>query len=132
MALEFAGYIELPPNAKSGGFDHAAVYQKASRLYVAHTANDVVDVIDCFRDRYSHSIPNVTGVAGVLFAEEQDLIFTSNRGENTVGMVRKWCFLGSGASRSRSGNRTPQSLIGGIRCIRIGKPARTLSSVQAA
>jgi DNA-binding beta-propeller fold protein YncE len=55
-------------------------------LYVAHTANDALDVINCVNDRYLHSIPNLTGVAGALVSEERDLIFTSNRGENTIGM----------------------------------------------
>jgi DNA-binding beta-propeller fold protein YncE len=58
----------------------------AAGTYVAHTANDAVDVIDCATDRYLHSIPNLTGVAGALVSDERDLIFTSNRGENTIGI----------------------------------------------
>jgi DNA-binding beta-propeller fold protein YncE len=42
---------------------------------------------DCARDQYLRSIPGLTGVAGVLVSEEHDLVFTSNRGENTVGIV---------------------------------------------
>src|SRR5215469_12085060 len=86
MALEHSGNIELPPHAKPGGFDHAAVHLKTSRLYVAHTANDALDVIDCADDRYSHSIKSLTGVAGALVSDEENLVFTSNRGENTVGI----------------------------------------------
>ncbi len=33
-----------------------------------------------------HSIENLTGVAGALVSDEQNLVFTSNRGENTVGI----------------------------------------------
>ena len=58
----------------------------SGRLYVAHTANDALDVIDCVEDRYLHSIANLTGVAGALVSDEQKLVFTSNRGENTVGI----------------------------------------------
>ena len=86
MRLELLGYIELPENVKPGGFDHAAVHRASARLYVAHTANDALDVIDCVRDRYSHSIKNLTGVAGALVSDEENLVFTSNRGENTVGI----------------------------------------------
>jgi DNA-binding beta-propeller fold protein YncE len=32
------------------------------------------------------SIPNLTGVAGVFVSNEKDLVFTSNRGEKTVGV----------------------------------------------
>ena len=88
MGLELLGFIELPENLKPGGFDHAAVHGGLGRLYVAHTANDSLDVIDSVRDRYLHSIPGLTGVAGALVSEEQNLVFTSNRGENTVEIFR--------------------------------------------
>jgi DNA-binding beta-propeller fold protein YncE len=86
MSLQFLGYIELPANLKPGGFDHAAVHRGSGRLYIAHTANDALDVIDCVHDRYLHSTPNLTGVAGVLVSDEQNLVFTANRAENTVGI----------------------------------------------
>ena len=86
MSLERIGYIELPPHLGKGGFDHAATHRGEGRLYVAHTANDAIDVIDCGSDRYLHSIGGLTGVAGVLAAEDRNLVFTSNRGEDTVGV----------------------------------------------
>jgi DNA-binding beta-propeller fold protein YncE len=86
MSLQLLGHIELPENLKPGGFDHAAIHSGSGRLYVAHTANDALDVIDCVEDRYLHSIQNLTGVAGALVSDEQHLVFTSNRGENTVGI----------------------------------------------
>ncbi len=79
--------IELPPHVGSGGFDHAAVHLAGGRAYVAHTANNAVDVIDCAADRYLHSIPHLTGVAGVLVCDERDLVFTSNRGEDAVSIL---------------------------------------------
>ncbi len=86
MALKLQGTIDLPAHAKPGGFDHAAVHRASARLYVAHTVNDALDVIDCAGDRYLHSIPNLAGVAGALVSNERDLVFTSNRGENTAGI----------------------------------------------
>jgi DNA-binding beta-propeller fold protein YncE len=86
MSLEHLGYIDLPPHAKPGGFDHAAVHRATARVYVAHTANDALDVIDTVSDRYCHSISDLAGVAGALISDEHDLVFTSNRGENTVGI----------------------------------------------
>jgi DNA-binding beta-propeller fold protein YncE len=86
MTLAHYTYIELPVHHKPGGFDHAAVHRTSARLYVAHTANDALDVIDCATDRYLHSIPNLIGVAGALVSDERHLVFTSNRGENTVGI----------------------------------------------
>jgi len=86
MSLKSRGFIELPAHIKPGGFDHAAVHRGMERLYVAHTCNDALDVIDWASDQYLHSIPDLPGVAGALAADDDDLIFTSNRGENTVGL----------------------------------------------
>jgi len=86
MILEQTGEVKLPVHAKPGGFDHAAVHGPRGRLYVAHTANDAVDMIDCATNTYLGSIPRLGGVAGALVSEEHDLVFTSNRTENTVGI----------------------------------------------
>jgi DNA-binding beta-propeller fold protein YncE len=87
MTLKLHGYIELPAHVKPGGFDHAAIHTGLARLYVAHTSNDAVDVVDCAASRYLNSIPGLTGVAGALVAERENLVFTSNRGEDTVGIL---------------------------------------------
>jgi DNA-binding beta-propeller fold protein YncE len=86
MILEQTGEVKLPVHDKPGGFDHAAVHGPQGRLYVAHTANDAVDMINCATNLYLGSIPGLGGVAGALVSEEHDLVFTSNRAENTVGM----------------------------------------------
>ena len=85
MALHHLGFVELPEHAKAGGFDHAAVHEPSGRVYVAHTANDAVDIIDADTRRHVGSIPGLTAVAGALVSEP-DWVFTSNRGENTVGI----------------------------------------------
>jgi DNA-binding beta-propeller fold protein YncE len=84
VPLRHLGYIDLPAHAKLGGFDHAAVHEPTGRIYVAHTSNDAVDVIDIVGQRYLGSIGSMTGIAGVLVAHDLNLVATSNRGENTV------------------------------------------------
>ncbi|HEY7245632.1 MAG TPA: YncE family protein [Xanthobacteraceae bacterium] len=86
MALRLLGHIELPPNRSKGGFDHADVHRGADRLYVAHTSNNAVDLIDTARDRYIESISGFAAVAGALVSEARGLVFTSNRGEDTVSV----------------------------------------------
>jgi len=86
MAFDFAGHIDLPPHLTAGGFDHAAVHHRTGRVYVAHTANDAIDIIDGWRRRYLGSISGLAAVAGALVSDEHDLVFTSNRGENTIGI----------------------------------------------
>jgi DNA-binding beta-propeller fold protein YncE len=87
VSLQHLGYVDLPAHAKTGGFDHAAVHEPTGRVYVAHTANDAIDVIDIDARRHVDSIPGLPAVAGALVTET-GLVFTSNRGDNTVGVFR--------------------------------------------
>lgn len=84
--LTLSGSIELPEHNRPGGFDHATVHIHNRRLYTAHTVNDALDVIDIDSDRYLYSIPGLTGVSGALVSEERNLVFTSNRGEDTISI----------------------------------------------
>jgi len=86
MALRQLGFVDLPPHEKTGGFDHAAVHEPTGRVYVAHTANDAVDVFDVESRTWLGSIPGLPAVAGALIPDGSDVVFTSNRGENTVGI----------------------------------------------
>jgi len=86
MSLELQGFIDLPPHVGQGAFDHAAVHTASGRCYVAHTANDAIDVIDLVARKYVGSIPGLTAPAGALVTEAPDFVFTSNRGEDTVGI----------------------------------------------
>lgn len=83
--MKLINSIELPANQGTGGFDHAAIHQDRMELYVAHTSNSAVDVIDIEADRYLYPIEGLTGVAGALVNEHHSLVFSSNRGEDTVG-----------------------------------------------
>ena len=86
MPLTRLGFVDLPPHAGTGGFDHADVHEASGRVYVAHTANDAIDVIDIAAQKYVGSIPGLTAVAGAFVAESPDFVFTSNRGANTVSI----------------------------------------------
>jgi DNA-binding beta-propeller fold protein YncE len=86
VSLKHLGFIDLPPHAKAGGFDHAAVDERTGHVYVAHTANDAIDVIDMEGRRYHGPIGGLTAVAGALVSTTSGLVFTSNRGEDTVGI----------------------------------------------
>ena len=86
MSLQHLGFVDLPPHVKDGGFDHAAVSEASGRIYVAHTANDAIDVIDIEVQKYVGSVPGLNAVAGALVAEPSNRVITSNRGENTIGI----------------------------------------------
>ena len=86
MSLHQVGYVDLPPHRGEGGFDHADVHAASDRLYVAHTSNDALDVIDCAENCFIESVPGLPAVAGALVSDARGLVFTSNRGENTVSV----------------------------------------------
>lgn len=86
MPLRLRGFVPLPPHAKAGGFDHAAVHEPTGRIFVAHTANDAVDVIDGESHTYLGSVAGLPGVAGALVTGASGLVLTSNRGEDSVGI----------------------------------------------
>src|SRR5262249_43415396 len=82
--LRHVGYVDLPQHEASGGFDHAAVHAASGHVYVAHTANNAVDVLDPTCRSYLFSVPHLPGVAGVFLSDEAQIIITANRGENTI------------------------------------------------
>lgn len=87
VSLERVGFIPIPAGAAQG-FDHADVYRRGRRIYVAHTGADRVDVLDCAQRRFLRSVPDLPGVAGVLIDEEHDLLFTSDRAAARVSVFR--------------------------------------------
>ncbi len=86
VSLQLRGLVALPAHRAAGGFDHAAVHGSTGLIYVAHTANDAVDVIDPARGEYVRSIEGCPAVAGALVIDRPDLVVTTNRGDNTIGL----------------------------------------------
>jgi len=86
MPLHLLGHVDLPAHRGSGGFDHAAVHAATGHVYVAHTANSTVDVFDPVAKKHLLSVPDLKAVAGALVSDESQLVFTSNRGENSIGV----------------------------------------------
>ena len=86
MPLHLTDHVELPAHKGRGGFDHASPHAASGQVYVAHTANDAVDVIDMASRKHVASIEGLTAVAGVLVSDHANMVITSNRGENTIGL----------------------------------------------
>jgi DNA-binding beta-propeller fold protein YncE len=88
LTLRPSGFIALPVGERTG-FDHADTYldRGGSRLYVAHTAMNGVDVLDCRSNSYLRSLTDLPGVAGVFIDSQRDLLFTSDRGAARVSVL---------------------------------------------
>jgi DNA-binding beta-propeller fold protein YncE len=91
MALTRKCFIPISPG-KRADFDHADIYRcestGTSRLYVAHTGADRIEVIECSSNSYVRSLPDVPGVAGILIDSKQDFLFSSDRGCARISIYR--------------------------------------------
>src|SRR5919202_4251845 len=63
VMLVLRGSIDLPAHA-AGGFDHGDVHLVTGRVFVAHTPNDTVDVLDGHNLAYAGSIQGRQRAAG--------------------------------------------------------------------
>jgi DNA-binding beta-propeller fold protein YncE len=91
MALTPKCFVPISPG-KQADFDHADIYRceppATSRLYVAHTGADRIEVIECSSNSYVRSLADVPGVAGILIDSKQDFLFSSDRGCARVSIYR--------------------------------------------
>jgi|SRR3990172_1058247 len=97
MSLRRIGTVSLPPHAAGGGFDHAGADRSADRLYVAHTSNDAVEVLDLERRSHEGTLQGFPGVAGAAAWEGHGLLVTTCRGDAAVGLA---ALAGPGTVRS--------------------------------
>src|SRR5215467_766216 len=82
--LALVGNISLPEHP-SGGFDHGDVHLPTGRVFVAHTANNTVEVIDGERLELAQTIPDCPEASGVLCTRgESANVFAAARGAGTV------------------------------------------------
>jgi DNA-binding beta-propeller fold protein YncE len=89
VTLRRVSSIEVPRGTKPG-FDHADVFtaRAGSRMYVAHTGADRIDVFDCVSVTYLHALDGHPGVAGVLIDSERDLMLATDRGAACLSSFR--------------------------------------------
>jgi DNA-binding beta-propeller fold protein YncE len=84
VTLTLLGHVDVPPHV-AGGFDHADVHSATGRLFVAHTANATVEVIDGETLKHERSVPGCPEGSGVLCTQgDGALVFAAARGAGTV------------------------------------------------
>jgi len=88
MGLRLSHSILLPVSAKPGGMGSADLHHASGRLFVAHTANDAVDVIDTIFGGYLYSVPELRGVTAVVAGQAHNEVFTADANENKIGFFQ--------------------------------------------
>jgi DNA-binding beta-propeller fold protein YncE len=87
VSLVRVGFVAIPRGAKPG-FDHADVYRRGRRMYVAHTGADRIEVLDCESRSHLRALSDLPGVAGVLVDDDHDLLVSSDRAAARVSVFR--------------------------------------------
>jgi DNA-binding beta-propeller fold protein YncE len=68
-----------------GGFDHGDVHANSGRVFVAHTANDTIEVIDGERLELERTVPGCPKGSGILCTQgDSPLVFAAARGTGKV------------------------------------------------
>jgi DNA-binding beta-propeller fold protein YncE len=83
--LTLVGRIQLPAHA-AGGFDHGDVHLPTGRVFVAHTANGTVEVLDGERLAFERTLPGCPEASGVL-CTPAERVFAAARGEGRVLVI---------------------------------------------
>ena len=78
--------IPLPSHGE-GEYDHADVHLQSGKVYVAHTANNSVEVVDGEKMVHVTTILGCPEASGVLCAQSEGLAFAASRGEGKVLVI---------------------------------------------
>jgi DNA-binding beta-propeller fold protein YncE len=85
VTLTLRGYVKLPPHTTGGGFDHGDVHAATGRLFIAHTANESLDVVDGETLKHEATVPGCPDASGVLCTRgAAALVFAAARGAGKV------------------------------------------------
>jgi DNA-binding beta-propeller fold protein YncE len=86
VVLKLVGSVSLPPHS-SGGFDHGDVHSSTGRVFVAHTANNSVEVVDGKRLTHLATISGCEEASGVLCAQDEGLVIAAARGTGKILLI---------------------------------------------
>ena len=84
MSLKSLGVIEIPGGSGSE-FDHGIFDTKSRRVFIAHTRQSTVEVIDPDAGRHIATLPGFPGVAGAV-ADDGEILVT-NRGSASISWL---------------------------------------------
>jgi DNA-binding beta-propeller fold protein YncE len=84
VVLEPRGEVRLPGHVGQGGFDHGDVYQLSGHVFVAHTANGTIEVVDGERLQHVTTIPDCPEGSGVICPASAEVVVAAARGAGEV------------------------------------------------
>jgi DNA-binding beta-propeller fold protein YncE len=86
MVLSLRQHIDISPYSESK-FDHADVHRSSGLVFIAHTANGSIEIINGEKCFHISNIPGCPEASGVLCAQEDNLIFAAARGAGKILVI---------------------------------------------
>jgi DNA-binding beta-propeller fold protein YncE len=86
VVLKLERYVSMPQHTQ-GGFDHGDVYLANGFVYIAHTANGTVEVMDGIKGTLQKTILGCPEGSGVVIAQADGLVFAASRGTGKVLVI---------------------------------------------
>jgi YVTN family beta-propeller protein len=87
MGLRLMGEVAVPAHMGPGGFDHGDVHLPSGRVFLAHTANDSVEVVDGPLLRHITTIDDIPEASGVVCSSDGQLVIAAARGAGRLSIV---------------------------------------------
>ena len=84
--LKRIGSVALPPH-DSGDYDHADVHKSSGKVYIAHTANGTVEVVDGEALKHLKTITGCPEASGVLCAQDEGMVFAASRESGKILVI---------------------------------------------
>ena len=80
--------IQLPRDQTlNAALDLLRLDHRSDRLYVAHTSNDSLDIIDMKTNRVVGTVSHLRSIKSVALTPDPSIVFTSDGGDGTVSVV---------------------------------------------
>jgi len=86
VPLAHVGFVGLPPR-RASGFDHGDVHLASGRIFIAHTAQGTVEVVDGEALVHTATVSGCPEASGVLCAQEEGLVFAAARAGGRVLVI---------------------------------------------
>jgi len=87
LPLTFEGNIQLPRDTGLPSIDLLDLDYRNGRLYVPHSSNNALDIVDSRSGTYIGSVSNLPGVKAVTLTADPNIVYTSNATNGTASVV---------------------------------------------
>jgi DNA-binding beta-propeller fold protein YncE len=87
VPLTSLGNIQLPRDTGLPSFDLLTLDSRVGRLYVSHSSNDAVDIVDLKTNTVLGSVTGLLKVHAIALTSDPNIVFTSDPGDGMIGVV---------------------------------------------